>query len=221
MSPVLANARALGQGEAILMAMLSTRISDHPPPAARIPVERHVTPHLAAADLPDLLRRRRKHGDVPTRGPRLQPEVLRPREPAIVILQSNTFITRTQDERARIWCRERWFHQDVLDGNADHISLPDAFYFNPGMNAASFKSGVLKSLLVGFNTVDRVDVYENENISTYESVLTRTAEAVRRDIEVVMHGFHEKPVPLSCGPEDFGIESRTASMFERWGRLLV
>ena len=98
---------------------------------------------------------------------------------------------------------------------------PDAFYFNPGMNAASFKSGVLKSLLVGFNTVDRVDVYENENISTYESVLTRTAEAVRRDIEVVMHGFHEKPVPLSCGPEDFGIESRTASMFERWGRLLV
>jgi hypothetical protein len=98
---------------------------------------------------------------------------------------------------------------------------PDAFYFNPGMNAATFKSGVLRTLLVGYNTVDRVDVYENENISTYENVLTRTAQAVDRGIEVVMHGFHEKPVPLSCGPEDFGIEGRTASMIERWGRRLV
>jgi len=38
---------------------------------------------------------------------------------------------------------------------------PDAFYFNPGMNAAAFKSGVLKTLLIGYNTVNRVDVYEN------------------------------------------------------------
>ena len=98
---------------------------------------------------------------------------------------------------------------------------PDAFYFNPGMNAAAFKSGVLKTNLVGFNSVDRVDVYENENISAYESVLTRAAEATGRDIEVVMHGYHEKPVPLSCGPKDFGIEGRTATMVERWGRLLV
>jgi len=98
---------------------------------------------------------------------------------------------------------------------------PDAYYFNPGMNAASFKSGVLKTLLIGFNTVGRVDVYENENISTYESVLTRTAEAVNRDIEVVVHSIHEKPMPLVCSPEDFGLEVRMASMLEQWGRFLV
>jgi len=98
---------------------------------------------------------------------------------------------------------------------------PDAFYFNPGMNAAAFKSGVLKTLLIGYNTVNRVDVYENENISTYRSVLTRTAETVRRDIQVEVHAVHENPVPLGCGPEDFGIEPRVASMLDRWGRLLI
>ena len=80
---------------------------------------------------------------------------------------------------------------------------------------------MLKTLLIGFNTVGRVDVYENENISTYESVLTRTAEAVNRDIEVVVHSIHEKPMPLVCSPEDFGLEVRMASMLEQWGRFLV
>ncbi len=87
---------------------------------------------------------------------------------------------------------------------------PEAAYFNPGMSAARFKVAVLKTLLIGFNTVDEVSVWENENAKTYDSALRRTAFAVGRDVEVNIHHVHVPPEPLVCGPEDFGLPAPTA-----------
>jgi hypothetical protein len=85
---------------------------------------------------------------------------------------------------------------------------PDAFYFNPGMSAARFKSVVLKNLLIGYNTIDQIDVWENENAATYDSVLRRSAQAVEREVEVNIHHVHVAPKELVCGPEDFGLPSQ-------------
>ena len=87
---------------------------------------------------------------------------------------------------------------------------PDAAYFNPGMSAAKFKVAVLRNLLAQLNTVDEVEVWENENMKTYEAALNATARILDRNIKVVVHGIHVPPEPLQCEPEDFGLPSRTA-----------
>lgn len=88
--------------------------------------------------------------------------------------------------------------------------------FNPGMSASKFKTIALGQLLAGHNTVNEVVIWENENQSHYAQYLA-TASAVlgRSDIKVVVHNIHENPIPLACGPEDFGVESRVAGMFSR------
>ena len=87
---------------------------------------------------------------------------------------------------------------------------PDASYFNPGMSAATFKIAVLRSLLASLNTVGRVDIWENENQTVYQNALEQTAKALDRDIEVTVHSVHEQPVPLECGPGDFGLSEKSA-----------
>jgi|TARA_R110000824_G_scaffold48399_7_gene136702 hypothetical protein len=84
--------------------------------------------------------------------------------------------------------------------------MPNASYFNPGMSAAKFKVAVLRSLLVSLNTIDEVVVWENENMTTYANALESAAKAVGRDIEVIVHGVNVPPEPLTCGPEDFGLD---------------
>jgi tRNA nucleotidyltransferase/poly(A) polymerase/2'-5' RNA ligase len=81
------------------------------------------------------------------------------------------------------------------------------YYFNPGMSAARFKVVVLKNLLVGYNTIDAVEVWENENMKTYDSALRATAGAVERDVSVEVHHIHVPPKELVCGPEDFDLPS--------------
>jgi tRNA nucleotidyltransferase/poly(A) polymerase len=86
--------------------------------------------------------------------------------------------------------------------------------FNPGMSAAKFKTIALGQLLAGHNTVSEVAIWENENQSHYAQYLSVASAALgRSDINVVVHNIHEKAIPLTCGPEDFGVEARTASMF--------
>lgn len=94
--------------------------------------------------------------------------------------------------------------------------VPDYSYFNPGMAAAKFKVAVLKNLVVGFNTIRKVDIWENENQTIYQTALESTAKKLGRDIEVTVHKIHEEPKPLVCGPEDFGLPSRVA---RRWASL--
>jgi hypothetical protein len=89
---------------------------------------------------------------------------------------------------------------------------PNASYFNPGMSAARFKVAVLKTLLVGLNTISMVDVWENENAKTYDSALKRVAFAVGRDIQVNIHHVHVPAKELICGPEDFGLSSQNTAM---------
>jgi len=84
---------------------------------------------------------------------------------------------------------------------------PNAAYFNPAMSAAKFKVAVLRSLLITLNTIDEVVVWENENMTTYENALNSAAKALGRDIKVIVHGVHVPAEPLTCGPEDFGLDS--------------
>ena len=88
----------------------------------------------------------------------------------------------------------------------------DKFYFNPGMSAARFKVAVLKNLLVGYNTITAVEIWENENQKTYDTAMRATARALAdlRDgeIDVKVHHVHAPPKELVCGPEDFGLPSQ-------------
>lgn len=90
----------------------------------------------------------------------------------------------------------------------------DRMYFNPGMSAVAFKKKVLGVLLASYNTVDRVDVWENENMVNYNTYLQTARTALERDdVRVTVHNVDVPPIPLTCGPEDFGITARVAS---RW-----
>jgi tRNA nucleotidyltransferase/poly(A) polymerase len=94
----------------------------------------------------------------------------------------------------------------------------DHMYFNPGMSAARFKTIVLGQLLAGFNTVGEVAIWENENQSHYAQYLAAASSALRRpDVRVVVHNIHESPIPLACGPSDFGLDGgvRVAGVFSR------
>lgn len=91
---------------------------------------------------------------------------------------------------------------------------PDGFYLNPGMSASQFKVAVFKTLLVGFNSVDEVVIWENENTGTYKAAIERAAEAVGRTIRVEINKVDERPKPLDCGPEDFA--ARVAGVTDRW-----
>jgi hypothetical protein len=88
----------------------------------------------------------------------------------------------------------------------------DYYYFNPGMGAARFKVVVLKNLLVGHNTIDSVEVWENENMKTYDSALRATAKAVDRNVKVEVHHVHVAPKELECGPEDFNLPSQNTQI---------
>lgn len=91
----------------------------------------------------------------------------------------------------------------------------DRMYFNPGMSAVAFKKKVLGVLLASYNTVNRVDVWENENMSNYNTYLQTARTALERDdVRVTVHNVDVPPIPLTCGPKDFGLsEARVAS---RW-----
>ena len=90
----------------------------------------------------------------------------------------------------------------------------DKVYFNPNMQAAKFKTIVLGNLLAGHSTVSEVVIWENENQTHYAQYLNAATSALgREDVNVVVHNIHERAVPLACGPEDFGVESRVAGMF--------
>lgn len=92
----------------------------------------------------------------------------------------------------------------------------DRMYFNPGMSAVGFKKKVLGVLLASYNTVDRVDVWENENMINYNTYLQTARTALERDdVRVTVHNVDMPPIPLTCGPGDFGIAARVAS---RWVR---
>ena len=99
----------------------------------------------------------------------------------------------------------------------------DHHYFNPGMSAARFKVVVLKNLLVGYNTIDKVTIWENENEKTYDSAMRATAEALGRDVDVEIHHVHVSPKELECGPADFGLPSQNnpaeARLAAAWGGL--
>jgi tRNA nucleotidyltransferase/poly(A) polymerase len=83
--------------------------------------------------------------------------------------------------------------------------------FNPGMSASKFKTIALGQLLASYNTVREVSIWENENQSYYAQYLATVASVLGRDIKVTVHNIHENPIPLACGPVDFGLESRTAA----------
>jgi hypothetical protein len=90
----------------------------------------------------------------------------------------------------------------------------DKVYFNPNMQAAKFKTIVLSNLLAGHGTVSEVVIWENENQTHYAQYLNEATSALgREDVNVVVHNIHKRAVPLACGPEDFGAESRVAGMF--------
>lgn len=91
----------------------------------------------------------------------------------------------------------------------------DKFYFNPGMSAVSFKKKVLGNLLAAYNTVSRVEIWENENQDNYRMYLNAARVALDRDVVVEVHNVHVAPIPLVCGPEDFGLASRVASRYIR------
>ena len=88
----------------------------------------------------------------------------------------------------------------------------DHYYFNPGMSAAAFKVAVLKNLLVGYNTISEVEIWENENEKTYDSAMRATANAVGREVEVEVHHVHSPAMELVCGPGDFGLSSQNTRM---------
>lgn len=91
----------------------------------------------------------------------------------------------------------------------------ERMFFNPGMNAATFKTRVLGMLLASNPVIDEIHIWENENMGTYAKYLQTTKIALGRDdVEVEVHTVEEHPVPLVCTPSDFGMsEARVAS---RW-----
>jgi len=84
---------------------------------------------------------------------------------------------------------------------------PNKMYFNPGMSAPTFKIRVLRSLLAGLNTVDQVEIWENENQGTYDAAVRDASKALGRDIRVTVHSVDAPPHELVCGPDDFGLLS--------------
>jgi len=88
---------------------------------------------------------------------------------------------------------------------------PQAFYFNPGMDAVRFKVAIIRTLLVS-NNITAVGVWENENQTAYKRALEHAAEALGQDIKVTVHSVQVPPKPLVCGPADFGLsEGRVAA----------
>jgi 2'-5' RNA ligase len=88
---------------------------------------------------------------------------------------------------------------------------PDQLYFNPGMDAAKFKVAVLKALLAGHQMVSKIDIWENENISIYDSALRATSKALGHPLEIETHQVHESPKELECSPADFGLPSQNTN----------
>jgi len=100
---------------------------------------------------------------------------------------------------------------------------PNKLYFNPGMSAAVFKTRVFNVLLSGFNTIDHVDIWENENQSYYEAHIKKLSEALDRPIKLQMHRVSEKHVPVDCGPLDFPeqqVQPRVAAEEEEMKKAL-
>jgi len=102
----------------------------------------------------------------------------------------------------------------------------DTHYFNPGMSAAKFKVAVLKALLAGHQLVSQIDIWENENITVYDSALRATSRALGHPLKITTHQIHENPQDLVCGPSDFNLPSQNtetglgARLAAAWGPLL-
>ena len=86
----------------------------------------------------------------------------------------------------------------VSDLLAQRGLTPDESYYNPGIDASTFKAGVLTALLDRHPRLRRVEVYENENTTTYLSVLLAEANRVGRELSVLLHLISEPAVPVQC-----------------------
>jgi len=79
----------------------------------------------------------------------------------------------------------------------------DRVLFNPGMSASTFKKKVLGNYLAVYNTVSKVEIWENENQDHYNQYLNVASNALERDVDVVVHNVRVPAIPLTCGAEDF------------------
>lgn len=91
---------------------------------------------------------------------------------------------------------------------------PEKIFFNPGMNAASFKKKVFGQLVISHPYISLIEIWENENTDVYGPYVQQLSRRLERDIEVETHRVAEKHVPVTCGPADFGMA--TASVADRW-----
>ena len=90
------------------------------------------------------------------------------------------------------------------------------YYFNPGTSAVSFKKKVLGNLLAAYNTVDKVEIWENENIDNYQNYMNEVSRALGRGADVSVHNIHVSPIPLTCNVKNFEVSAaRVASRYHR------
>ena len=97
----------------------------------------------------------------------------------------------------------------------------DLQIYNPGMSASKFKTLTLGKLLAGHNTVSEVSIWENENQSHYAQYLDTASRVLGRGIRVVVNNVHEDPIPLSCGPQDFGLATEKTAGETSWKEVGV
>ena len=81
---------------------------------------------------------------------------------------------------------------------------PDSTYYNPGMNAATFKTRTFSHLLAKHPYVNRLEVWENENQSVYDAWIRRVSEVLGREISLEVFPVRESHVPAKCTPQDMG-----------------
>ena len=81
--------------------------------------------------------------------------------------------------------------------------VPDALFFNPNMNAASFKKRIFGALMIRFPYIQALDIWENENQDVYKAFVEEFAERLGHDIALQVHHVREHAMPALCGPEDF------------------
>ena len=79
---------------------------------------------------------------------------------------------------------------------------PNVLYFNPGVSAVSFKKKVLGQILGGLPDVETVEIWENENLSTYKKFVESVGAHLGRNIEVILHPVRDRDLPYQCEAED-------------------
>ena len=86
---------------------------------------------------------------------------------------------------------------------------PDLFYMNPGGgSAATAKKVVFNRMMEYLPNLNTVEIWENENLSTYTSFVKGKAKMLGRNIKVIPHAVSMKSAPIDCSPDDFYPRSR-------------